>query len=210
VKHISKRVKYWYVQKAHVIIATTQRAASAAMAESVGTNGRQINKGAVGAMRDDDDIPIVTWIRDPYDRLACAYPIFSRQPPFLPRDANDYAEYCMSHTNPHFSPQVDLHTAFPHGYLPTRVYAFEQLKETWPIEVPGIPLLHIGAQPNRPDWKELEDKMDPDILARVRAHWYIDELMHNAALATPGECVGKVMEMQGKALARVHSLLRPV
>ena len=83
-------------------------------------------------------------------------------------------------TNPHWSPQTRLHM-YNGEFLPTKVYPFERLAETWAKELPDYPLIHIGANLNRLSWQALEDDMSDRSLERVCEHWRNDIDLHKWA-----------------------------
>jgi hypothetical protein len=182
----AKRVRYYYVPKRKVVVCTTQRAASASMAE--GLAPASMRSEVIGQNRvirlKGEGAKVLLWIRDPLDRIACGHPIFSGRLP-NPRSVDDYAQMILSETNPHWSPQTSLHRVARHGFLPTHIYPFESLKESWPLELGyKYPLPHVGKQPGRTTWGELEDEMDPKWVLKIISHWRNDMAMHAIALGS--------------------------
>ena len=175
----TKTVKYYHVPKFRKIVATTQRAASASMVESLkphdGGDSKKIEPGEVLDLK-KRGVHVLMWIRDPFDRIACAYNVFGKRFDTV----EGFAEHICSNMNPHWSPQVKLHCYYGE-FLPTRVYPFESLPSTWNVELPHHPLIHIGENPNRLTWPELRDQMSSLIIADILAYWEDDVLMHSFA-----------------------------
>ncbi len=169
---MKKDVKYYAVDDLKKVVCTTQRTASVSMVESLGpshegSQTRKISMTEAFALK-RQGWKILIWLRDPFDRLACAYYIFGRNCDFA-----DFLERAMTETNPHWSPISQLHT-YGMEFLPTDVYAFENLEKTWAKELPGYYLIHIGANPKRKTWRELAEQIDNDFLDRVMEHWRND------------------------------------
>ncbi len=178
----AKRVRYYYVPKRKLVVCTTQRAASASMAESLAPASMRsevIDQKRVLRFK-NEGAKVLLWIRDPFDRIACAYPVFGKT-----LGADGYAEKILSETNPHWSPQTSLHRMAGHGLLPTHIYPFESLAESWSMEIGyKYPLQHVGAQPGRMTWKEIEDAMSPSWILKIINHWQNDMVMHAIALGS--------------------------
>jgi hypothetical protein len=143
----------------------------------------QISQGRVQQLK-RGGARVLMWIRDPLDRIACAYPIFGKRPENPDGDVNDYAEMILSQSNPHWSPQTSLHRMAGHGLLPTHIYPFESLTDSWPMELGKFPLQHIGAQPDRMTWAELSDPMSASWILKIINHWQSDMVMHAIALGS--------------------------
>lgn len=177
----AKRVRYYHVPQRKIVVCTTQRAGSASMAESLKPNTEGLNQviSQSRALRlKREGAKVLLWIRDPLERIACAYPIFGKNP-------NDYAEMILSQSNPHWSPQTSLHRVAGHGFLPTHVYPFDSISESWPMEI-GYknPLQHVGRQPGRMSWAELSDGMRASVIDDIINHWKADIVMHAIALGS--------------------------
>ena len=180
-----KTINYWKTDVK--LLATTQRVASAAMAEALGPAGRydvrRITLSEARSLRAQQDYPVVIWIREPFDRLACAYHIWNEQKTGM--TPNDFSQKVMAEGNPHFSPQVKLHS--PAGeFLPTVVYAYEQLAETWPLEFGKFTLQHIGKQSLRMSTEEFINSLDDEVKSALEVHYLDDQLMHQIAIGNPG------------------------
>jgi hypothetical protein len=174
-----KTVKYYYLVMKRKIIATTQRAASASMVESLkphdGGGSRRIEPVRVAELK-RQGIHVVLWIRDPFDRLACSYHVFGKRFDNL----HGWVDHVCTTDNPHWSPQTELHT-YNGDFLPTRVYAFEDLAASWEKEMPDHPLIHIGANPNRLSWTQLKDRLSNLDIARMYDRWHDDVVMYSKA-----------------------------
>lgn len=174
-------VKYYVARKLRKVICTTQRAASASMVESLGpaTPANKVDKISPTQVKSlqSRGYDVLLWVREPLDRFACAYEVFGRGFNFSVRRFIDHA---LETYNPHWSPQIELHT---HGkiFLPTRVYPFGNLTATWEREVPGYPLIHIGANPNRWKWYELKSRLPSSYWARLLEYYEDDIVLHSLA-----------------------------
>lgn len=190
-----KTINYWKTNGK--LLATTQRVASAAMAEALGPAGRhdvrRITLNEARLFRTQQGYPVVIWIREPFDRLACAYHIWNEQKTGM--TPTDFAHKVMAGGNPHFSPQVGLHS--PAGeFLPTRVYAYEQLAETWPLEFGKFNLQHIGKQTQRMPTEDFVNSLADEVKSELEVHYLDDRLMHQIAVGNPG-C--QIHGLNGKA-----------
>lgn len=179
-----KNIVYWWANDLKTICATTQRAASAAMAEAFGPAGahgagQRLSMGNAEKLRNEEEIDIVLWIREPFDRLVCAYDIW--------KDAHTPLEFChkiLRERNAHWSPTVTLHRI--HGdFLPTVVYAFEDLNETWANHFPKHELRHIGAR-DRMQKDEFLEQISPAMYEQLVEHYTEDIMLHEMAKAHPG------------------------
>ena len=184
----AKRVRYYHVPQRKLIVCTTQRAASASMAESLAPASMRsevIGKNRVLRLK-GEGAKVLLWIRDPLERIACAYPIFGKNTiTAAVISPNDYAEKILAQGNVHWSPQTDLHRMAGHGFLPTHIYPFESLMESWPMEIGyKYPLQHVGAQPSRMSWAELSDAMSASLILKIINHWQRDMVMHAIALGS--------------------------
>jgi hypothetical protein len=184
----AKRVRYYWVNQRKLVVCTTQRAASASMAESLAPaymRSEVIRKNRVIQLK-RKGAKVLLWIRDPLDRIACAYPIFGKNTlSTAVISPNEYAEKILAAGNVHWSPQTYIHRVVGHGFLPTHVYPFESLAESWPMEL-GYrhPLQHVGAQPGRLTWTELADGMSASLILKIIEHWRADITMHAIALGS--------------------------
>jgi len=169
---MKKDVKYYAVDDLCKVVCTTQRTASVSMVESLGpshegSKTRKISMTEAFVLK-RQGWKILIWVRDPLERLACAYYIFGRN-----CDFQDFLERAMSETNPHWSPAEELHT-YNYEFLPTDVYLFENLEKTWAKELPGYDLIHIGANPERKTWNELAVSLDDEFMHIVLDRWSKD------------------------------------
>lgn len=179
-----KSVKYYSIPEWRRVVATTQRAASASMVESLkphdGGGSYLIEPKRVAELR-KQGFAVLLWIRDPLDRLACAYHVFGNKAYDTEfNNIHEWVDYVCKHENPHWSPQVYLHT-YKGTFLPTRVYSFEDLAASWDKELPTHPLIHIGANPDRLTWMDLEDRMSNLDKAKIYEHWEDDFILYSKA-----------------------------
>ncbi len=166
------KVKYYAVQDLQKVVATTQRTASVSMVESLApmhehSQVEPITPEGVVSLK-QRDWPVLLWIRYPLERLACAYHIFGRD-----STLEAFLERAMTETNPHWSPVTQIHT-FGKDFLPTTVYTFESLADTWANELPGYDLQHIGKNCGRPKWNELREDLSHDFQQRLIEYWRND------------------------------------
>lgn len=172
-----KTVQYFSVPVHRKVVCTTQRVASVSMIESLAPMfprnfNSNIPVAQVLELR-SGGWDVLQWIRDPLDRLACAYDVFG--PRFESVDA--YVAHCIATQNPHWSPQSDLHRQVQ----PTRCFLFERLAESWAEQLPNFPLIHIGANPNRAQWADLRKDLSDELYERALDHWN-EDIQHRDAM----------------------------
>jgi len=192
-------IKYFLVRKLQKIVCTSQRAASASMVESLRpaypeSEVDRITQAEVLQYR-GRGVPVLLWIRDPLERFACAFHIFGKR---IARDVvhknhrNRDAiaiEHMLNNFNPHWWPQVAMHTlntVQTELFLPTTIYAFEDLADTWPDELPGYPLLWIGRNEKRQSWEELAVTLTQEQRRKLLDFYREDINMHAWALEQGG------------------------
>ncbi|HUU73724.1 MAG TPA: hypothetical protein VMW70_13935 [Burkholderiales bacterium] len=163
------------------VVATTQRVASASMAEAFGPAGtknecRKVSQGAARQLKEFYGYKVVMWLREPFERAACAYVIWHK-PPYTKMSPTEFAQKILGETNPHFSPQIKLHMAGD-TFLPTVLYPFENLAQTWAFEFPKYPLSHVGAQPKRMSGQEFKSLIEPGVRKELEQHYAQDTESH--------------------------------
>jgi hypothetical protein len=175
-----KTVKYYHIPMQRKVVATTQRAASASMVESL----KPHDNGGSHRVEPDrvlelkrQGMHVIMWIRDPFDRLACSYHVFGKRFENL----HEWVDHVCTNKNPHWTPQTVLHNYPGHGFLPTRVYSFEDLSKTWTKEFPDHPLQHVGLNPDRLSWTHLKNSMSNMDLAKLYEHFENDLVMCSKA-----------------------------
>ncbi len=183
-----KTINYWEDRRGKKFLAATQRVASAAMAEALGaakgndvkrTNPRKVAR----FLKTQPDYPVVIWIREPLDRLACAYHIWNENKTGMTPE--EFAKWAMGSKDPHLAPQALLHS--PGGvFLPSRVYAYEHLAETWPLEFGKYPLRRIGHQKLRMSTEDFIRQLSAEVKSDLEDHYLDDQLIHQIALDNPG------------------------
>lgn len=172
-------VKYYAVHDLEKVVATTQRTASVSMIESMAPahEGSQVEK------IDADDAftyrnaawPVLLWIRYPLERLASSYTIFGRFTSF-----EEFIQRVLSETNPHWSPVTKLHSRGK-VFLPTHVFTFEDLADTWAAEMPGYDLQYLDKTPQYPSWADISEGMPHPLLEQVMNHFHDDFALHRWA-----------------------------
>ena len=173
-------VKYYAVHDLQKVIATTQRTASVSMIESMAPahEGSRTEKIEVCDVlgRRFNGWPVLLWIRHPFERIASAYSIFGRY-----CSLEEFIQRALKETNPHWSPVSKLHS---HGkvFLPTHVYPFTQLAETWKKEMPGYELEHLDRTPNRISWNEGIEFVNTRTLMKMDNHWHDDLALYRWCL----------------------------
>ncbi len=187
-KKRSKTVVYWRV--GDKILATTQRVASASMAEALGPAGtrpevKRISQSDAFLLRQAEGFEIIMWIREPLDRLACAYPIW-RSGKYGSLSPTAFAAKVQRGGNVHFDPQVSLHWISGIGFLPTRLYAYADMAETWGHEFGKYPLPWIGEQPQRMKTEEFISQLSDEAKNNMDMLYARDARYHFVAINHPG------------------------
>jgi len=110
---------------------------------------------------------ILAWFRDPRDRMASMMRLFARRYHTPERLAQVIID---GHKDPHWTLQLELLT---HNgqFLPTDVYKFDTLKQTWRQELPGKKLgkLHLSGG-KKVKWTKLVKSLDPATEAALLAY----------------------------------------
>jgi hypothetical protein len=162
----------WYIAPAGmntVMVCLTQRAGSTNMGDALRSPDNMPLTRHEAKTLADTGIPVLMWIRNPYERFASACSLFGNG--F--ENINHFARHAMLKRNAHWDPQVDLHT-IDGKFLPTVIYSFDSIAETWPAELPDYPLADTPDCLRGHTWKELEPTMDPGIRAEIDRHWAPD------------------------------------
>lgn len=173
-------VKYYAVNDLKKVVATTQRTASVSMIQALGPMqaGSKTQKIDVGQVMFCQrlDWPVLLWIRHPLDRIASAYPIFGQYGTF-----EDFVRRILKETNPHWSPVTKLHS-LGKVFLPTHVYPFESLAETWADELPGYALEHWDETKQLKRWHELSENLSIPLQQQLINLFHEDFALHRWAL----------------------------
>ena len=179
--------KYYQVNDLRKVVCTTQRAASTSMIEAMGPAQQESQVNLVSAAEvlklRKADWPVLLWLRDPLERFASAYAIFGAGRIPLARDVATmknrtpaiFADEVFKHDDAHWAPMTRLH-AFGDQFLPTRVYPFYDLAETWAEEMPGYRLALLN-ETKRKSWNELTEEMNPNYVAMLCEHYLEDRKM---------------------------------
>lgn len=173
--------RYYEVGDLKKVVCTTQRAGSNSMAEALrpAYNDSPANKIEVGEViaRRNQGWPVLLWVRDPFEKFASAHGIFGRRISLATFIARVQRE-----NDAHWAPQARTHT---HSglFLPTRVYPFYNLADTWAEELPGYPLNHLNktkllhdelhTYSDRELWDSLKGRMSADQIQKL------DDLYHD-------------------------------
>jgi hypothetical protein len=174
--------KYYEVGDLKKVVCTTQRAGSCSMAEALrpafaDSAANQITVGEALARR-RQGWPVLLWVRDPFEKFASAHGIFGRRMPlamFITRVGRE--------DDAHWAPQARTHT---HSgvFLPTVVYPFYNLAETWAEELPGYTLNHLNktkllhdelhTYSDREPWDSLKGRMSADQFSKLEDLYHDD------------------------------------
>lgn len=133
---------------------------------------------------------IVTWIREPFERLVCAFDMFKKGMRKIQFDKyltpGEFVELILSGDNciygepvdHHWIPQTKLHT-YQGRFLPTKVHAFDDLNETWPLEFPKIKLWHLNSSIKRMTVAEFMDHLSPGLVDQLEAYYASDTTLYS-------------------------------
>jgi hypothetical protein len=179
--------KYYEVGNLRKVVCTTQRAGSTSMIEAMrpaypdSTVMRITDREAL--TRRKQGWPVLLWMRNPLERFASAYAIFgagripsarnAAQPKY--RTPQLFAELVFTQDDAHWAPMTRLHTV---GgiFLPTRVYPFYNLAETWAKEMPGYGLALLNRT-ERKSWDDLVGEMSVKCTGALIKHYEEDTKM---------------------------------
>jgi len=177
----SKNVVYW-LHDDKKICATTQRTGSASMAEAFGPAGtkpvQRISMGDARRRIIEQDMDCILWIREPFERMVCAYDIWSQA-----HTPEEFGEKVLREHNVHWSPVSDIHRIAGH-FLPTKIYVFDDVNETFPEEF-GYALPHKGAR-ERMQTAEFMTGLTPETHNSLAELFRQDTLLYEMAKANPG------------------------
>lgn len=140
------QVRHYLLPKNRGIVCATPRAGSVSMAEALAPMHHGTGAGSVLIQEEKvlhlrPHMPCYMWIRHPADRIMSAWSIWKmRKEINVPED---FARLVLGTSNIHWNPQVEVHTSKSGFFLPTVIYAFEDLNQTFP-EVTGKPIEHLN------------------------------------------------------------------
>ncbi len=174
--------RYYEVTDLRKVVCTTQRAGSNSMAEALrpmfaASAANKIEPGEVLARR-RQGWPVLLWVRDPFEKFASAHGIFGRR-----TSLTNFIIRARRENDAHWASQTRTHT---HSgiFLPTRVYPFYNLAETWAEELPGYPLNHLNTTKllhdelhtyrAREPWDSLKGRMSADDLSKLEDLYHDD------------------------------------
>jgi len=177
--------RYYAVADLQKVVCTTQRAGSTAMIEAMrpahtDSEAEQIEVADVLARR-SQGWPVLLWVRDPFEKFASAYAIFGagRIPPgqAIPRytTPSEFAQAVLQHKDAHWASQTRMHTVRA-VFLPTRVYPFYNLADTWTEEMPGYPLVHQN-ETRRQSWDEIKWQLSADEFQKLEDLYHDDNAL---------------------------------
>lgn len=181
------KVKYYEVGSLRKVICTTQRAGSTSMTEAMRPAYPDSENSLITARealtRRKQGWPVLLWLRDPLERFASAYAIFgagripsarnAAQPKY--RTPQLFAELVFTQDDAHWAPMTRLHT-IDGIFLPTRVYPFYNLAETWAEEMPGHKLRLLNCT-KRKSWSDLVGEMSIESTGALIKHYEEDRNM---------------------------------
>ncbi len=161
----SKPMSYYWFKNHNRVLGTTLRAASSSMHYGINTR-TTISQEKVLSIR--DEVEVVIFLRDPLERMACAYALF--------KGAYDFAEWsqnAINKYNAHWAPQTDIHS-FQGVFLPNKVLLFDKLNDLWKEMFPDHPLIHSKDFP-RKSWDELVGQLSMSQLNNI-LDFYEDDI----------------------------------
>jgi len=118
----------------------------------------------------------ILWIRDPYDRLASVYNIFMRSGKRKGKIDN-WTTGAFNNYDPHWEPQTNLHTP---GVNVSKIYRFDDIAETWPLEFPGVELPWKHKTKAKIKWKTYEKELSKPVLDMIHEKYAEDLRVYNA------------------------------
>ncbi len=161
---------YYYIRKNRAIICQTLRAASTSMLKTL-TGLPRVSPEKAIELR-DQGVDSVMWLRDPLERWAGAADLFMRNRGW---DINRFLDQSLVEVNNHWFPQTSIHTTRAGIFVPTIVYPFEDLNETWPNHGKGHSLGTWNVTKQRKRWPELKEQLTQGQTEKLCA-FYIDDI----------------------------------
>ncbi len=174
--------RYIEVTDLKKVVCTTQRAGSNSMAAALrpcfaASAANLITAGEALARR-RQGWPVLLWVRDPFEKFASAHGIFGRRTSlatFITRVTRENDAHWASQTRTHTHSGV---------FLPTVVYPFYNLADTWAEELPGYTLTHLNptkllhdelhTYSRRESWESLKGRMGADQLSKLEDLYHDD------------------------------------
>jgi hypothetical protein len=176
--------KYLELRDLKKVVCTTQRGGSTSMIEAMRPaypdSAAELITAAEALARRCEGWPVLLWVRDPFEKFASAYAIFGkgRIPsgrgivPQSRRNVHEFVNLVTKVDDAHWAPQTRTHT-FAGVFLPTRVYPFYNLAETWAEEMPGRPIALLNST-KRKSWDDLKEELSADEIQRLEDHYHDD------------------------------------
>ena len=155
-----------------IVVCLIRRAASFSMADGMG-----VTRGADGIeyVRAEDVLirlsegwDVVAWFREPRERMASMFRIFAHHYHTPERLAQVIID---GHKDPHWDLQMNILT-YDTTFLPTIVYKFDDLRQTWKQKIgKGKQLGRIHqAGPRRVTWGTVLDELQPATKAKLQQY----------------------------------------
>jgi len=178
------KVKYYEVPGSRAVVCTTQRAGSTSMVEALKPahpdNDNALITAAEAFARRKDGWRLLMWLRDPLDRFASAFAIFGAGRIPLGRELTTlryatpavFADAVFQYDDAHWAPATRLHM-FQGEFLPSIVYPFYNLAETWAEEFPAFPLPYRN-ETTRKSWNELTKELNANYVTLICKHYEED------------------------------------
>lgn len=179
-----------YICAEEKLIAMVPKAASTSMRKTIQPDqpyrGRVTREVAV-----EMGLDIVMWIREPLERLACAHNMLKYGAPRhldVALTPSEFVERCVLGYSPelhkpevniHWIPQVEMHS-LRGKFLPTRVYLFDNLQETWKLEFPDIELKHENVSGNRLTADEFMTELSAETRDAIVRYYVEDSALYQS------------------------------
>lgn len=169
-------LRYFFIPEYDKVICCVQRAGSTSMDMSLRSISTRISQSEVLKKR-REGVKILMWVRDPLDRLMCMYSLFDCE-----MSPGAFVSETTGNYNYHWSPQTKMHLAH-NIFLPTHVYAFDKLAETWEIEFPNHPLKWLNKSKKSINFHNFKKNLSACELTLVMMHWGDDRKLHRKAMS---------------------------
>lgn len=135
-------------------------------------------------------LPVVLFMRHPYERLVSAWWMFSTgargHSRRFPTAFEDFVRKAL-HGKPdkeayHWAPQTDYHT-YNGTFLPTEVYPFDRISTLWPFLGTNTRIQQLNAGRDRPSWKPLVNALPEDLQLGLTNYYSADMIHYNGSVA---------------------------
>ena len=171
---------YYFVKDHNKIVCSTLRAGSVSMRDSLDVlspNSKVITLSKEQVLeKRQEGTHVLMWIRDPFERITSAYKLF--------KDAmtvEEFADEMLRADNLHWMPQIEIHS-YNGIFLPSRVYPFDRVAETWKEELPNYALQWNNKSKDTMEFGHFKAELSKEKFKRIFLRWHTDYKLYSAVM----------------------------